>query len=87
MERYEFVLDNTHGLHARPAGMMVETCSGFSSEINISKGDIKVNGKSMLGILRLAASKGDTLLIEIEGDDETDALNAIKQLVDSQFGE
>ncbi|MDW7661491.1 MAG: HPr family phosphocarrier protein [Bacillota bacterium] len=87
MERYEFVLENEHGLHARPAGLMVETCSGYNSEVNINKGEVKVNGKSMLGVLMLAASKGDTLSIEVEGEDELDAIAAIKRLIDSQFDE
>ncbi len=87
MERYEFVLENEHGLHARPAGLMVETCSGYNSAVNISKGEVKVNGKSMLGVLMLAASKGDSLMIEVEGEDEAEALVAIKQLIDSQFDE
>ncbi len=87
MERYEFVLENEHGLHARPAGLMVETCTGFVSEVNITKGEVKINGKSMLGVLMLAASKGDSLVIEVEGKDEVDALAAIKQLIDSQFDE
>ncbi|HAS74996.1 MAG TPA: phosphocarrier protein HPr [Clostridiales bacterium UBA8960] len=87
MKRFEFDLENAHGLHARPAGLMVETCSTFNSDINIYKGDVKVNGKSMLGVLMLAASKGDALAIEIEGDDELKALDAIKTLINSHFDE
>jgi phosphocarrier protein len=87
MERYEFTLANEHGLHARPAGIMVETCSKFASEVNIIKGDLKVNGKSMLGVLMLAASKGDQLAVEVEGSDEKEALTAIQALVDNGFDE
>lgn len=87
MKRFEFVLENAHGLHARPAGMMVETCSAFDCDINIYKGEQKVNGKSMLGVLMLAASKGDALSIEVNGADEDQALQAIKKLIDSQFDE
>lgn len=87
MKKFEFVLENAHGLHARPAGMMVETCSAFECDINIYKGDQKVNGKSMLGVLMLAASKGDALAIEVNGADEDKALVAIKKLIDNQFDE
>lgn len=87
MKKFEFILENAHGLHARPAGMMVETCSAFDCDINIFKGEQKVNGKSMLGVLMLAASKGDALAIELDGVDEEQALQAIKKLIDSQFDE
>ena len=87
MKKIEFILENAHGLHARPAGMMVETCSAFDCDINIYKGEQKVNGKSMLGVLMLAASKGDALAIELDGVDEEKALEAIKKLIDSQFDE
>ena len=87
MKKFEFVLENAHGLHARPAGLMVQTCGAFVSDIHIFKGDTKVNGKSMLGVLMLAASKGDQLRVEADGQDELAAIDAIKKLVDSQFDE
>lgn len=87
MKRFEFVLENAHGLHARPAGLMVETCNGFECEISFFKGTQKVNGKSMLGILMLAASKGDALAVEADGADEIQAIEAIKNLIDNQFDE
>ncbi|MDH8679512.1 HPr family phosphocarrier protein [Fusibacter bizertensis] len=87
MKVYEFVLNNTHGLHARPAGLFVQACSKFQSSVALHKGDVKVNGKSMLGIMKIAASKGDELKIEIEGADESEALEALKQLIDNNFDE
>ena len=87
MKVYEFTLQNTHGLHARPAGLFVQECGKFQSSVALFKGDTKVNGKSMLGVLMLAASKGDQLRVEAEGQDELAAIDAIKKLVDSQFDE
>ena len=87
MKRFEFELENEHGLHARPAGLMVETCNAFACDIHFYKGTQKVNGKSMLGILMLAASKGNALAVEADGADEIQAIEAIKNLIDSQFDE
>ncbi len=87
MKVYEFVLNNAHGLHARPAGLFVQACSKFQSSVSLYKGEVKVNGKSMLGIMKIAASKGDKLKIEIDGADETAAFEALKQLVDTNFDE
>lgn len=87
MERFEVVLTNAHGLHARPAGMLVQTSGKFKSDINILKGEIKANAKSLLSMMKLAASKGDHLTVEINGEDADDAAKALKALFDSSFGE
>ena len=87
MVRIELVINNKLGLHARAAGKFVEAASRFSSEIWLCKGKNRVNGKSIMGILTLAAAKGETVVIEIEGSDEENAIKALKDLVLSGFGE
>lgn len=87
MQRIEFTLTNEHGMHARPAGLFVNATSKFQSEVFMIKGDVRVNAKSIIGVLRLAGSKGDTLAVEVAGSDENDAMIAIKDIISKQFGE
>jgi phosphotransferase system HPr (HPr) family protein len=78
---------NALGLHARPAGVLSQAASQFSSSIYIQKGLMKVNAKSIMGIMMLAASRGTQLTIRAEGSDEEDAVEALSQLVESGFEE
>jgi phosphocarrier protein HPr len=87
MVRIELVINNKLGLHARAAGKFVEVASRFASETWLVKGKNRVNGKSIMGILTLAAAKGDVVAIEVEGSDEENALKALKDLVLCGFGE
>ena len=87
MVRIELVINNKLGLHARAAGKFVEAAFKFTSDIWLSRGKNRVNGKSIMGILTLAAAKGDTVLVEVEGPDEAAALETLKELVLSGFGE
>jgi phosphocarrier protein len=87
MVRIELLITNKLGLHARAAGKFVEAASRFTSEIWLVKGKGRVNGKSIMGILTLAAAKGETVFMEVEGPDEEKALKALKDLVLSGFGE
>lgn len=87
MVRIELTISNKLGLHARAAGKFVESSSGFESEIWLLKGKNRVNGKSIMGILTLAAAKGEAVVLEIEGPDEEAALKSLKDLVLSGFGE
>lgn len=80
-------VQNRLGLHARAAARLVNTASGFESEIWLRKGEQAVNGKSIMGVLTLAASRGTALVIEANGDDEEQALEAITSLVHGRFGE
>ena len=77
---------NKQGLHARPATAMVNTAAKYKSEIFISKDEKKVNGKSILGLLVLAAESGSTLTIEATGPDENEAVDALVELVADHFG-
>jgi len=78
---------NKLGLHARASARLVSTTSRFSSEITLIKESIEVNGKSIMGIMMLAAGKGTELLVRAEGNDADEALAAIEELVNNRFGE
>ena len=78
---------NKHGLHARPAAEMVKAASRFKSDITISRDDLEVNGKSIMGVMMLAAGIGAKVEIETLGEDEAAALAALKALVADKFGE
>ncbi len=83
----EVTIINKLGLHARAAAKLVGVASGFAANLQIRKGGKTVNGKSMMGILMLAAAQGSQLLIEAEGVDAEAALNAIAALIADRFGE
>lgn len=78
---------NAPGLDARPAGALSQAASQFSSNIYIQKGLMKVNAKSIMGIMMLAASQGTQLTIRAEGPDEEEAVEALSELVESGFDE
>ena len=78
---------NRLGLHARPSAMLVTTASRFESEVWISKDTLRVNGKSIMGVMMLAAEKGAVLKLEVDGPDEDTALQELIKVIDSGFGE
>lgn len=80
-------ISNKLGLHARASARLVSTAGQFSSEISLIKESIEVNGKSIMGIMMLAASKGTELLVRAEGSDAEKALDAIEELINNRFGE
>ena len=80
-------IKNKLGLHARAAAKFVHTASRFKAEIKVRKGDEEVDGKSILGILLLAAGRGSTILVKANGEDERDALDAVEKLIDAKFDE
>ena len=84
---YELVIENQSGLHARPAAAFVKMANKFRAEITVTKDDDSVNGKSIMGLLTLAAARGTKLVIEIEGDDAIEAADAIQSLVEGNFNE
>lgn len=83
----ELVIQNRNGLHARPAAMFVKTSSRFRSEVWVEKDGEKVNGKSIMGLMMLAAGQGSKLLVTAEGGDAEKALEELRQLIESHFGE
>ena len=80
-------IKNKLGLHARAAAKLVHTAARFKCDIKIRKGDEEVDGKSILGILLLAAGRGSVITVRAEGEDEADAVDAIEKLIDGKFDE
>jgi len=78
---------NKLGLHARPSAMLVTAASKYNAEVFFTKNGLRVNGKSILGVMMLAAEMGSELLIEVDGPDEEQALNEILRVIESKFGE
>jgi phosphocarrier protein len=82
-----FVIVNTLGLHARAAAQLVQVANRFRSEIHVEKDGMQVNGKSIMGVLMLAAEHGSRLRLTAEGTDAVDAVDALTDLVDRGFEE
>ncbi len=78
---------NKLGLHARAASKLVKLASGFESSILLRKGEREANGKSIMGVMMLAASKGTQLELQIKGVDEQNAMAALEALIVDRFGE
>lgn len=83
----EVVIRNRLGLHARAAAQFVKTAGRFKAEITVEVGRQKVNGKSIMGLLMLAAAQGTTLRLRAAGEDGSAALQALAGLVEGRFGE
>ncbi len=83
----EFLIVNKLGLHARASALLVKTASRFASDIKIAREGVEVNGKSIMGIMMLAAGKGTTIKVTISGEDETDAMSVLGDLIKDGFGE
>ena len=78
---------NHLGLHARAAALFVKTASQFDAEVTIQKGRRRVNGKSIMGLLTLAAGRGSEITVVTNGRDAVEALGSLRELVKSKFGE
>lgn len=83
----EVEIVNKFGLHARPAMQFVELANRFASGIEVSKGELTVDAKSIMSVMRLAATKGTILKISADGADAGEALDALAELVAAGFGE
>ncbi len=78
---------NRNGLHARPAAEIVKAAAKFKSGITIVRDDMEVNGKSIMGVMMLAAEFGATILLRVEGPDAEEAIVALAELIEGKFGE
>jgi phosphocarrier protein HPr len=78
---------NRNGLHARPAAEIVKTAAKFKSEITLIRDELEVNGKSIMGVMMLAAEFGSSLVLRANGPDAEDAVGALAKLIESKFGE
>lgn len=87
MQQQEFEIVNKLGLHARASALFVKTASKFQSEVKLARESVEVNGKSIMGIMMLAASKGTNIRLTVEGSDEAEAMQTIGALIEDGFGE
>lgn len=87
MKTLNVELKNETGLHARPASLFIREASKYTSDIVVIKDDNEYNGKSIMGILSMGATKGDNLTIKIKGEDEQEAYGGLKELFQNEFGE
>jgi phosphocarrier protein HPr len=78
---------NKAGLHARPAAEIVKIAAKYASDITVVRDELEVNGKSIMGVMMLAAECGSTLQLKAEGPDAAEALDALEKLIESKFGE
>ena len=83
----EFTIKNRLGIHARPAAKLAKIANEFESTIRVMKDGLEVNGKSIMGIMMLAAAQGNVIQIEAEGPDEKDAIRALGDLIENKFDE
>lgn len=87
MIKKTFKIKNKFGLHARPAALLVKATGKFKSKIHIEKDGLIADGKSIMGIMTLAAETGSELFVTVDGVDEREALDAIQELIDNNFYE
>ena len=87
MEVQTFTIKNKLGLHARAAALLVKTANRFVSNVSLEKDGLEVNGKSIMGILMLAAAKGSKITLKAEGKDAEQAIEILGKLIENKFGE
>lgn len=87
MQKQEIDIINKLGLHARASAKLTQTAAQFQSQVFIAKGGKRVNAKSIMGVMMLAAGKGSRVELEVEGADEVDAMAALTALINDKFGE
>lgn len=87
MIQQEVTIKNRAGMHTRPAASLVKLAAKFKSEFYIEKDGMEINGKSIIGVMTLAAEQGSTLLLKFDGEDEEQAKKEIVSLIDRGFDE
>ncbi len=87
MLEQQFTIVNKLGLHARASALFVKTASQFKSDIKVVREGIEVNGKSIMGIMMLAAAKGTVIGLKVAGGDEEEAFRTLGELIENGFGE
>ncbi len=83
----DLTIENRNGLHARPSALFVKTASRFQAEVWVEKDGEKVNGKSIMGLMMLAAGKGSVLKVSAEGTDALTVVEELEKLISTRFGE
>jgi phosphocarrier protein HPr len=87
MKKKELLIENKLGLHARAAAQIVKCASAFTSKVTLVKDGLEVDGKSIMGIMMLAAAKGTTIMLHVNGEDEDRAVDGMETLFRDKFGE
>jgi phosphocarrier protein HPr len=87
MQQREVEIVNRLGLHARASAKLTQLAARFQSEVQIARNGRKVNAKSIMGVMMLAAGTGSKVMLEVEGPDETEAMDALCALIHDYFGE
>ena len=87
MQQRDVEIVNKLGLHARPSARLTQLASGFKSKVFMSRNGRRINAKSIMGVMMLAAAKGSTITLEVEGEDEVEAMEALAGLITGGFGE
>ncbi len=87
MIQEKVTIKNKLGLHARPAAMFVKTAAKFKSDVYLGRDEQEVNGKSIMGVMMLAAEMGSTLTLTVKGEDEKEAVEALLNLFETKFNE
>jgi phosphocarrier protein HPr len=87
MQQRDVEIINKLGLHARPSARLTQLASSFKSNVFMSRNGRRVNAKSIMGVMMLAAAKGSTITLETDGDDEKEAIDALAGLISTGFGE
>ncbi|NNM69634.1 MAG: HPr family phosphocarrier protein [Gallionella sp.] len=87
MQQQDVLIINKLGLHARASAKLTQLASSFKCEVMLSRGNRRVNAKSIMGVMMLAAAKGTTISIEANGADEAEAMQALLALINDYFGE
>ncbi len=87
MQRRDVEVVNKLGLHARPSARLTQLASSFKSQVFMSRNGRRVNAKSIMGVMMLAAAKGSTITLETDGEDEVEAIDTLADLITSGFGE
>jgi phosphocarrier protein len=82
-----FIILNSLGLHARAAAQLVQIANRFRCEVHVEKDGMQVNGKSIMGVLTLAAAKGSTITVSVDGEDADPAMAALAKVIENGFGE
>ena len=86
MTEVALTIRNQLGLHARACALFVKTAARFRSEVTVARDELEVNGKSIMGVMMLAAEEGSSIVVRANGEDEAAAIAALRELVDGKFG-
>ena len=87
MQQRDVEIMNKLGLHARPSARLTQLASSFKSDVFMARNGRRINAKSIMGVMMLAAAKGSTVTLETNGEDEQEAIDALTDLISSGFGE